>query len=145
MELATCEVLGYEIDILSIADVYLISVTNAFDMDVCVCDQMASECVINNFPSRGNNKWKPLYLHWINDDHFSGVKLTSGSDGDFLVNSSKDLVNAFGDLFIMKSRKIRTTGQSRSWTHPNSKIAHQRRYIPFQPLRMMSGRFSIWL
>ena len=73
---------------LPIVDVYPIFLANAFDVDVCVLDQIGSECVIHNFPSRGNNKSKPLYLHRINDDHFNGLKLTSGSEGDFLVNSS---------------------------------------------------------
>ena len=52
-------------------------------------DQIGSECVIQNFPSRGNNKLKPLYQHRINDDHFNGLKLPSGSEGDSLVNSSE--------------------------------------------------------
>ena len=72
---------------LPIVDVYPIFLANAFDVDVCVLDQIGSECVIHDFPSRGNNKSKPLYLHRINDDHFNGLKLTSGSEGDFLVNS----------------------------------------------------------
>ena len=73
---------------LLIVDVYPIFLANVFDMDVCVLDQIGSEYVIHNFPSRGNNKSKSLYLHRINDDHFNGLKLTSGSEGDFLVNSS---------------------------------------------------------
>ena len=73
---------------LPIVDVYPNFLANAFDVDVCVLDQIGSECVIHNFPSRGNNKSKPLYLHRINDDHFNGLKLTSGSEGDFLVNLS---------------------------------------------------------
>ena len=73
---------------LPIVDVYPIFLANAFDVDVCVLDQIGSECVIHNFPSRGNNRSKPLYLHRINDDHVNGLKLTSGSEGDFLVNSS---------------------------------------------------------
>ena len=56
-------------------------------MDVCVLDQIGSESVIHNFPSRGNNKAKPLYLHRINDGFFNGLILTSGSERDFSVNS----------------------------------------------------------
>ena len=67
---------------LPIVDVYSIFFTNAFDVDVCVLDQIGSECVIHNFPSRRNNKSKPHYLHRINDGHFNGLKLTSGSEGD---------------------------------------------------------------
>ena len=73
---------------MNIVDVYPIFLANAFDVDVCVLDQIGLECVIHNFPSKGNNKSKSLYLHRINDDHFSGLKLTSASEGEFSVNSS---------------------------------------------------------
>ena len=49
-------------------------------LDVCVLDQIGSECV--------NNESKPLYLHRINDNYFNGLKLTSATEGNFLVNSS---------------------------------------------------------
>ena len=64
----------------------LFFLANAFDVEVCVLDQIRSECVIHNFSSMGTNKSKPLYLHQINDDHFNRLKLTS--EGDFSVNWS---------------------------------------------------------
>ena len=43
---------------LPIVDIYPIFLANAFDVDVCVLDQIGSECVIRNFPSSSNNKSK---------------------------------------------------------------------------------------
>ena len=55
----------------------------------CMClVQIGTKKCYTKYSIQGNNKSKPLYLHRINDDHFNGLKLTSVSEGNFLVNLS---------------------------------------------------------